>query len=469
MKTKKRVSLWLVCAFVLSLFAVMPASAAANLFTHENVGAEKGNTSGWGTTKEDWTLTTVEKGEEAPVEPYNGQYCFSITKATANTTDAETLAFTGGGEMTKGQNYVFRVMVNVPTTTVGDGIQLYVRVTGGTNQYNMGTLITKTDGWEEATVSFSAGDSQNFYLRYPQGTTGTIYMDDLTLYSQADLDADKAALAEREFMTTSDYTMVSAMDTLSGWGTQSTQDDVAISVESTIKHGGEGSVKMEISGEATGRYLNFTAAKPTLVAGKTYEMSVWVNIPDSTVSKFRLFSQHTDSAGTRSYPSKEYTISTTDGTWKRLSYEFTVGAAFATFDTMRFEVGTTAKTTLYVDDFTIVEKAEQLPVLQIMQEGNSGIELSALPNGAFDVKYDIHAEDATIEGKILISAIYKMDNGVKNLKEVVMDKFAADSTAITLSMTGVAENEEGTYTLTVMLWDWVGGMKPIKDKTFTIS
>ncbi len=484
MKTKKLVSLLTTCLLLVSLLTVMPASSAArNLFTHENVDFEKGTTAGWSGAK----LGTWSDDISSEYS-YSGDYSLKLMNEDADGAVA-TYNYNGGFDaLTVGEKYVFSAMINIPTALTGtDGtVQLYVNAGG----YNFGEKIGVTSGWQKTELEFTAAEAQTFYIRLRDKTAGTVYIDDIALYSVKELEAEAAL----RFGSTSDYvkgdgeyhwdmegTLVNSENATDSscvfyGGANST---AAMDHELSIVHGGGKSVKMTLTADndSLGQQLRIRN-NPSLVSGETYEASVWVNIPASeditqVCLRINLGGSYSDKG---QFVQTKLNLTSTNGKWVRVGLPFTMTAAAS--PSIYFMVSGSKDAVMYWDDLMIVKKQNQSPVLQLftavkdIDNHDFLIENTSLSKGAFTVKYDIHktADDVDMTGKSLIAAIYKTVGGKKQLVEISIGTFAAEDTAVSLPMTGIAASENAAdYSMKVMLWDSILGMQNLKRADISFS
>lgn len=455
MKTRKMVSLLTACLLLMSLFIAMPASAAENLFTHENVDFEKGTTAGWSKAKlSAWSDSISDEYH------YSGDYSLKLSAETA-ASSAETYNYNGGfSGLTAGEEYIFSAMVNIPTALTGaDGtIQLYVKTS--TNAF--GEKINVTSGWQKTELKFTAGTDHTFYIRLRSDTAGTVYIDDIALHSVKELEAEAAAEAALRFTSVSEYQTTFPMETGDNW---STAASASLTFDSGVKQQGLTSMAVTYpAGSTVTEYdTSYTSTKPSVEAGKTYEASVWINIPasENNVDSARLFIRLPDG----SYLNTWKAVKTTNGEWKRISYVFTPTTGGA-FKNLRVDIKTkgTGTATVYWDNFTLVEKTVQNPVLQVLDSNEWDIS-TPKAGEAFTVKYDIHKRDEKdgMTDKSLIAAIYKTVGGKKQLVEINVGSFGETDTAVSLPMTGIAASENAAaYSMKVMLWDSIAGMRNLK-------
>lgn len=457
MNMKRLVSLLAICTMVMTLCA-LPATAATNYMTDGNVGFELGTLDRWNLrTPTEWTF------EPASDKASTGTYSMKAT-ATANTTGNHMVSYTGAFTVDLGEEYIFSAMVNIPTTVTEGGIMLRIDYEQGTDKYS--GAVMGTNGWQEISVTFTP-DTDKFSLSIlyrgstPQGTI--IYLDDLQLRKTSEIRADEEAEAARRFMSVSSYTMVSDMegDDVSKW----TPTNATVEVDES-SHQGLSSMKMNIAtaaadGAAQAKYMG---TKPSVTEGEEYEASIWVNIPagEENISNIRLFMELPKVGESRKYASTYGYITTTNGEWKRLNFKFTpVTGSTGPIVTIRVEVTTTGPATVYWDDLSVVEKEQQVPVLQMLDGG--GMDMDALTGGAFTLRYDVHKADAANVGKAFIAAIYKEINGAKLLTELKMGEFTETDKAINLAMDGVT-TPDSTYSVRVMLWNSITDLQGLKDK-----
>jgi len=170
---------------------------------------------------------------------------------------------------------------------------------------------------------------------------------------------------------------------------------------------------------------------------------------------------------------KKIVLSSTAGQWMRIGIPFK-----ALVDTspksVRLDITGKKDAYLYYDDVMVVKKQDKEPVLQLLKEGipldgstsTTEMEILAPKAGeAFTVKYDIHKRDENdgMTDKSLIAAIYKTVGGKKQLVEINVGSFGETDTAVSLPMTGIAASENAAaYSMKVMLWDSITGMRNLK-------
>ncbi len=473
MKTKKLVSLLAAFTMLLSLFAVMPASAAPNLFTHENLDFEEGTTAGWGGN----TPWTVEASKEYA---HNGEYSLKISSET-EVSATQTLYYNSGyGTLDTTKEYVFSAWVNIPeamTTSKDGGVQLYVKDGAGKNTFGT-VLLDATNGWEKTQLSFTpTAETATFYIRLRGTTKGVIYIDDVMLQKQEDLDADAKAEAEekaaKKFILVSDYTklyddeMVLDMEgTLSDVMTNS---NTSMDSASSPVYQGSASAIMTITADGEG-YLQ-TKSRPAFQQDVEYEASVWAYLPaDAAVTQLRLFmdlgsgkSATLDGASGVRYVQRKVTITDAEkGKWLRIPIVFTP-AQTVTPSSIRLMATGSANAVIYFDDLKIVQKQSQYATLRITKpvtlDGGASMEadIASVGAGTFNVTYDFHkAADKNAE-KVLIAGIYKDTGAGKQLMEVKTVTVGATDASVTIPMTGV-ETPDETYSLKIMYWDSLTGM-----------
>ena len=484
MKTRKMVSFLTACVLLMSLFAVMPASAATNLFTHENVDFEEGTTAGWSNAKMSaWSDSISDEYH------YSGDYSLKLSAETA-ASSAETYNYNGGFlGLTAGEEYIFSAMVNIPTALTGtDGtIQLYVKTS--TNAF--GEKINVTSGWQKTELKFTAGTDHTFYIRLRDNTAGTVYIDDIALHSVKELEAEAAAEAALRFNSTSDYVKGDGEYHLDMEGTLvnsanatdsscvfygGTNSNATMEHETTVVRSGEKSLKMTLTADSVNNAFSQAVRArtvPTFVANTQYEASVWVNIPaGQEITAVRLNMDLGSSIGSDlgRWVQAKLKLTTTNGKWMRIGIPFTPTAAGSPSG-VRLQVDGSKDAYLYWDDLMIVKKQNQSPVLQLLttvkdvDDNDFLIENTSLSKGAFTIKYDIHKRDENdgMTDKSLIAAIYKTVGGKKQLVEINVGSFGETDTAVSLPMTGIAASENAAaYSMKVMLWDSITGMRNLK-------
>lgn len=464
MKTKKIVSILAVCALMLTLFSALPALAATNHLT-DSIGFE-GDSYTSASTFDGWNINSTNSSkvsaEVTEEKAYSGSKSLEVTVLDAN---GGQINYTGSQTLVAGTEYKVSMMVCIPSA-LGDGastggIQIrtdYVeggssstesKYFGGPAYYNTG------DAWQEISGTFVATENTTVAFRFRSGApvNSIFYVDDITVYSTEELEAEAIELATKKFSYVSEYALVSDMESdFDKWETSA--GTLATDANSHTKNF---ALKTTFS-ESASAQVKYKGTKPTVEAGKEYEASIWVNIPAdvTTVSNFRLFLELPTIGTARKYANKYGDITTTNGTWKRLAFTFTPEeGGSGEIKTIRFEITTTGAATLYWDDMTIVEKEAQFSVLQILDENSFDVETPGA--GAFTVKYDFHKANATNAGKTLIAGIYKDTDAGKQLVEVKMVTAGAADTAVTIPMTGI-ENPDKSYSLKVMYWDSLAGM-----------
>lgn len=487
MKIKKIATLLVLVALVMSLFSVMPASAATNylsVWNNDNsYGMEEGsdvknhlNVPGTLNAENGYSAEAARSGE-------NGLYV--VTK-DGGITSNQYVDYQGVNSLTVGENYVFSAWVKIPTAFTGTNCGFRIRLTSGsTNKYS--AFVTDTQGeWKKLSVPFNnvPTSSVEFRLGFFGSSTNpipadiTFYIDDLSveLDSEIKADAAKAFSTINDYYSSGKYLYYDALDADSGNWSSISSDYFELTWPTTGSFAG--CMKVDVpAGAETDSYLlaqpHVNKNLPTLESGKTYEASVWAYIPNEYANYIN--NVVLEAEGLRVGDSKENYFSeklTTNGVWRRISKVFSPTEAHAgKMTAIRLKVNTTAKApvTVYFDNLVLVEKTTQSPVLQILKpQLKSGAETDYVyfdakkpGSGAFVMQYDVHSVDAANTGNALISAIYKETNGVKQLVEIGIASFDADDTNVRVEMDGVG-TPDNTYTLRTMLWNSLSGMQSLK-------
>lgn len=487
MKIKKIATLLVLVTLVMSLFAVMPASAATNYLSvwngDKSFGMEEGSDVKNHLNVPSSLNATSGYSQDAARSGENGLYV--VTK-DGGITSNQYVDYQGVNSLTVGENYVFSAWVKIPTAFTGTGCGFRIRLTSGsTNNYS--AFVTDTQGeWKKLSVPFNnvPTSSVEFRLGFFGSSTNpipantTFYIDDLSV----ELDSEIKADAAKAFSTINDYyssgknMYYDNMDANSeNWyNTTSGTFNLSWPVEGNFA----GCMKVDVP-TGTDSYVLAQpyvkgSALPSLELGKTYEASVWAYIPNDYANYINYVVLEAEGARKTGVSNENYTSEylTTNGVWRRISKVFSptedhVGKMTA----MRLKVCTNAKAavTVYFDNLVLVEKTTQSPVLQILKPQlklNSESEYVYFDakkpgSGAFVVQYDVHSVDAANPGNALISAIYKETNGVKQLVEIGIASFDADDTNVRVEMDGV-ESPDNTYTLRTMLWNSLTGMQSLK-------
>ena len=485
MKIKKIATLLVLVALVMSLFSVMPASAATNylsVWNNDNsYGMEEGSDVKNHLNVPSTLNATNGYSQDAARSGDNGFFVKMKQDGQAKNAYVE---YQGTQKLTVGETYVFSAWVKIPEGFTGTGCGFRIQLDdGGAPGY--GTLVTNTFGeWKKMTKTLKVkSNSVKFILAFIGNSTNSIpenttfYIDDLSI----ELDSEIKADAAKAFSTINDYyssgknMYYDNMDVNSeNWyDTTSSTFDLSWPVEGDFA----GCMKVDVP-TGTDSYVLAQpyvkgAALPSLELGKTYEASVWAYIPNEYASYIHWVALEPEGARLgdlrEDYPSERLT---TNGVWRRISTVFSptedhVGRMTA----MRLKLYTNAQAevTVYFDNLVLVEKTVQSPVLQILKpQLKSGAETDYVyfdakkpGDGAFVVQYDVHSVGAANTGNALISAIYKETNGVKQLVEIGIASFDADDTNVRVEMDGV-ESPDNTYTLRTMLWNSLSGMQSLK-------
>lgn len=483
MKTKKLVSLLAIFAVLMSLFAVMPASAATNCLS-DSIGFEgevyesASSFDGWNISSSDAPKISAEVTTE---KAYSGSKSLKVT--IVNGASAGYINYNGSTALVAGTEYKITMKVNIPTSIAASegngGVQVRVMNAsdgnGGVKKdtwFGGATYHYTGDAWQEISGIFVATDTTDFAFRFRDGavTNGVFYVDDIAVYSTAELkaeeEAEEAERAEKNFSFISEYTKVydeEVLDTMEG--TDFNKYSVDLSVDSVVKYQGAGSLKMQLTADGADYANKITSkAKPNFLNGKQYEASVWAYIPaDSAITKVRfMIDLGAAASDIGRYVQRKVNVSAAKGEWIRIAIPFTM-TADRTPSSIVLAADGTKDACIYWDNLAIVRKQEQNAVLQLTKlvaldgSGTIDADITKPGAGAFTVKYDFHKAEAKNTGKVLIAAIYKEENGAKRLVEIKTGTVAADATAVTLPMGGV-ENPDNTYSLKVMYWDSLTGL-----------
>ncbi len=483
MKTKKIVSILAVCALMLTLFSALPALAATNHLT-ESIGFE-GDSYTSASTFDGWNINSTNSSkvsaEVTEEKAYSGSKSLEVTVLDAN---GGQINYTGSQTLVAGTEYKVSMMVCIPSA-LGDGastggIQIrtdYVeggsgstesKYFGGPAYYNTG------DAWQEISGTFVATENTTVAFRFRSGApvNSIFYVDDIAVYSteelQAEAEAEAAERAAKNFSYVSEYRKVYDDEYYNSMeGTNFNVFKLNISVDTTVKHQGTGSLKMQLTEDSINNayacYIN-EKTYPTFKNGLQYEASAWMYIPvESEITSVMLRVRLNGSASDiGEYVQKKVNVTNAKGQWIRIYAPFTMNQD-NTAKTIILGVDGAKDAVIYWDDLTIVRKQSQNAVLQITKPVTliSGDTLEAdviSPGaGAFTVKYDFHKANATNAGKTLIAGIYKDTGAGKQLVEVKMVTAGAADTAVTIPMTGI-ENPDKSYSLKVMYWDSLAGM-----------
>ncbi len=483
MKTKKLVSLLAVCVLLSALLGALPAAAADNYLT-DSIGFEGADYSG--STMDGWNVNSSNSekisAEVTADKAYSGSKSLMVT--ILNGASAGQINYTGTTNLTAGTEYKITMMVNIPTSIAASegagGIQIRVNSisngSGGTTTgwYGGANYHETGDAWQEISGTFVATDDTNFAFRFRDGavTNGVFYVDDIAVYStaelQAEAEAEAAERAEKNFSYVSEYTKVYDDELHLNMDSDSdvTANKATIAVDTETKHVGTGSVKTTLSADAAD-YTELMKAKtlPTFLKDTEYEASVWAYVPsDSSISHLRFMVQlTTGNAQTYGkYVQKKVDVSGVEGEWIRISIPFTM-TDNDTAKSITFQVKGNKDAVMYWDNLTIVRKQRQNAVLQLTKtvnldgSGTMDVDIAKPSAGAFTVKYDFHQAAEKNDRKNLIAGIYKDTGAGKQLVEIKMVTVGAEDVSVSIPMTGVASPDE-TYSLKVMYWDSLTGL-----------
>lgn len=473
MKTKKMVSFLTACVLLMSLFTVMPASAAENYLT-ESIGFEAdayesvSTFDGWNIQAKYQTLIS---GEVTTEKAAQGSKSLKVT--VLNNTDTPQITYTGAKrEFVAGKEYKLTMKYNIPKEMAGGVVMRFdgVAIPNSTKTSAYVGLGTVTDGWTEFTHTFeSLGNTTSISIRVSAGSdvNSFFYVDDLVVNSVEELEAEAIAEAALKFVNVSSYEMFDDFDAdCNGWKISNKTDYLTCSAEQ--KHRGEGSMKVSYPEASASIQIGYSSSRPSVVENTTYEISAWIYVPDaSLINSISLFT---------TVPNKQYvrsaSVKPVSGKWFRLSHVFTPNQGNSgILGSLRVDLDINAAATVYIDDFSLVVKNEQVPVLQTMNAikdtsaNDVFVDVDSLSKGAFTVKYDIHKRDDNdgMTDKSLIAAIYKTVGGKKQLVEINVGAFGETDTAVSLPMTGIAASENAAdYSMKVMLWDSIAGMRNLK-------
>lgn len=483
MKTRKIVSLLALCTLVLSLFAVIPASAATNYLT-DCIGFE-GESYTSASTFDGWNINSTNSSklsaEVTEKKAYSGSKSLEVT--VLDETGGQ-INYTGSQTLVAGTEYKVSMMVSIPVA-MGDGastggIQIrtdYVeggsgstesKYFGGPAYYNTG------DAWQEISGTFVATENTTVAFRFRSGApvNSIFYVDDIAVYSteelQAEAEAEAAERAAKNFSYVSEYKKVYDEELCLNMDSDSdvTATGATIAVDTDTKHQGTGSVKTILNADAAD-YTELMKAKnlPTFLKDMEYEASIWAYVPsDSEISHLRFMVQLTNgnSVTYLKYVQKKILTDGVKGQWLRISIPFTM-TDNDTAKSITLQVKGKKDDVMYWDDLTIVRKQSQNAVLQITKAvtldsiGAPEADVVTPGAGAFTVKYDFHKASATNAGKVLIAGIYKDTGAGKQLMEIKMVTATAEATSVSTTMDGVANPDE-SYSLKVMYWDSLAGM-----------
>ncbi len=463
MKTKKLVSILVGCMLcILFATAVSVCGAVPNQLTHSNVGFEDGNTGGWSYDKEstEWSVANKEDTANA----HNGSRYLEV-KAIAETTNNFSIKYSSDISLNTEEAYVFSAWVYVPAASDVPASTIALRVDQNSDKYDW--LDASSKGWQRLSVQFTPDTTEPtlvFLLKAGVAKDTVLYFDDVTLEKATDIAAEEAL----RFVSDAEYSALK--QDAENWSSNAETATVSFPADGAYA----GTMQVQISAEGTSAISYGTTNMPSLTVDKTYEASAWVLIPEAyenTVS-FAYLTAEAKKTDPRKYNNTQL-INSTEGTWRRISVEFTANNT-GKMQTVKFTINTTGAAILYFDTVSVVEKAAQEPVLQFLKDttnhNDSPITLGMLKPeaGPFTVKYDIHTVDETVAGNVLVTAIYKEVNNTKQLVEVSIGVFGTEDTAVSLSMQGVTA-PDSTYSVKVMLWDGLSSLHSLKCGSFSFN
>ncbi len=338
-----------------SVPSVLAPEAPENLLTG-NADFEKG----LGGDFEGWTVTKMGKWETTISKEYSrsgtGSLVASIAKEDAETA-VVTMAYSDGAtKLEVGTEYIMSAWVRTvePMQHVDNstrfGVQVYARVNSADGaKYNISEPVHNTDGkWQKIEKTFSltsAEDTMQYYLRFTEGTYGSIFIDDVQVNRVADVDMrapkqepDKGKMKVEEqspvpltdlkpipegsenLFTNGSFEEVGADGApAGGWQAyQSRWDDMVQVVD-----GG-------IDGKKCIRISDTTGANPWLykddfkvVAGMEYQVSVWLRTISVQSSGPRFKIEFYNAEGENFISSQSELFGKTYGVWHQKSCTFT--------------------------------------------------------------------------------------------------------------------------------------------------
>ncbi len=457
MKTKKRVSLLVAGMLCMLLLANISVYAAVpNQLQHSNVGFEDGGFTGWyKKSTSEWTVTNEEDAEAA----HDGSHYLKVM-AAVETTENYDISYNSSISLSTTESYIYSAWVYVPKASSVPAATIGLRVDQTADKYAW--VDSSVKGWQRLSVTFTPDMTEpklRLFFKPGVAKDTILYFDDVTLEKVADVAAEEAL----RFASDTEYSMLP----LSADNWTSTTATVSFPEDGIYA----GTMKAEVP--AAGTYdISLVDDIPSLTADKNYEASAWVYIPETSESAMDYIYISTEPQKGGGFKNTQL-VRSTDGEWRRINVVFTASNT-GKMNLVKFRVVTTGAATVYLDNISVVEKTVQEPVLQFTKATvdykDRAITLGMLKPeaGAFTVKYDIHAANAAYTGNVLIAAIYKETNNIKQLVEVSADVFEAADTEISLAMQGVA-NPDASYSVKVMLWDDISGLQSLKRGEFTLN